>query len=100
MQRIGEQAIYNWRQNQLAQVSIDVTTVQGIDAVIFSRVLVCGPCQSEMVSWQQVLCQKARTTRAFLSIWDLNSGCDPATFVKRSERKNAGISDGFGVMNV
>jgi len=76
----AEQAIYQWLQNQLAQLSLDITSVEGIYAVIFSQVLVCGPCRSEMVSWQRVLRQKARTTRVFLSIWDLNPGFDPATF--------------------
>jgi hypothetical protein len=76
----GEQAVYKWLQNQLLQLSIDLTTVQGIYAVIFSQVRVCTACKSMMVSWQRTLRQKARTASVFLSIWDLNPGFDPATY--------------------
>jgi hypothetical protein len=76
----GELAVYNWLQNQLSQLSLDQTTVQGIYVVIFSQVTVCFACKNIMVSWQQALRQRAGTGRVFLSIWDLDPGFDPATY--------------------
>lgn len=76
----GEQAVYNWLQNQFSQLSIDLTTVQGIYVVVFSQVTVCSACRSTMISWQQTLRQKAGTSKLFLSVWDLNPGFDPATY--------------------
>lgn len=47
-----------------------------------------------MVSWQQVLRQKARTTRVFLSIYigPHNPGFDPATF-PAGQKKAVALAD-------
>lgn len=74
----GEQAIYKWLQNQLAQLSLDQIMVLGIYVVIFSQVTVCLPCRNDMIPWQRDLRQRAGTSKLLLSIWDLNPGFNPA----------------------
>lgn len=70
----SEQSSYGWLQLQLSRLSIDQSTVTAIHAVIFSQVIVCLPCRKDMVSWQRVLRQKAKTNNLYLSIWDITPG--------------------------
>jgi hypothetical protein len=70
----SEQSSYGWLQLQLSRISVNQSTTTAIYAVIFSQVIVCLPCRKDMVSWQKVLRQKAKTNNLYLSIWDIAPG--------------------------
>jgi hypothetical protein len=70
----SEQQTYRQLQNKLANPAIHTDEFVSIFVVIFSQVTVCGPCQSDMISWQSVLRQKADVEQLSLSIWQLHPG--------------------------
>lgn len=70
----SEQQTYRYLQLKLPGLSLDQSRVVAVEVVIFSQVIVCPPCQEDMVSWQAVLREKARTQNLFLSVWDIAPG--------------------------
>ena len=70
----SEQQTYRYLQFKFPGFSLDESNVVAVEVVIFSQVIVCPPCQNDMVSWQAVLREKARTQNLFLSIWDIAPG--------------------------
>ena len=79
----SEQSALGWLRSQLRTLSIDRSQVAAIYTVIFSQVIVCGPCQKDMTQWQRILRQEAKTERVYLSVWQLTygkGGFDPATY--------------------
>lgn len=70
----SEQKTYGWLQVQLSRMSIDKSKIAAIYVVIFSQVIVCPPCQQDMVYWQRTLRQKARTNNLYLSVWEIEGG--------------------------
>jgi hypothetical protein len=85
----SEQQTYRQLQKVLADPALHIGEIVNIFVIIFSQVTVCGPCQSDMISWQDILRQKAGVEPLFLSVWDLiqgNGGFDP-----QSQRAGTGI---------
>lgn len=70
----SEQQTYRYLQFKLPGLSLDQSNVVAVEVVIFSQVIVCPPCQEDMVLWQAGLREKARTENLFLSIWDIAPG--------------------------
>lgn len=78
----SEQSVYGWLQNRLSSLSIDSDKVSAIYTFTFSQVQVCSLCKKDMVYWQSILQQKARTNNLFLSVWDigLQQGFNPKLY--------------------
>jgi hypothetical protein len=80
----SEQGVFTWLGDELEALTIDQSRVAAIYAVIFSQVIVCDPCQQDMITWQRTLREKARTNNLYLSIWDIRprskSSIIPATY--------------------
>ena len=70
----SEQAVYQWLLKQFASLSLDLSTVSGIYTVIFSQVVVCDQCRTDMVPWLRNLRLAAKTNKITLSIWDIARG--------------------------
>lgn len=80
----SEQGVFQWLSDELEALAIDQSQVAGIYAVILSQVIVCDACQQDMITWQRMLREKAKTNRLYLSIWDITprskSSIIPATY--------------------
>lgn len=78
----SEQSVYKWLQKNLSRLAINQSTVAAVYTVIFSQVTICGPCARDMILWQRGLRQAAKSSRLFLSIWDIiyGKGFIPSTF--------------------
>lgn len=78
----SEQKTYKWLEGELNALPANQSPATAIYVVIFSQVIVCGPCRQDMKLWQRGLRSAAKTSRVFLSIWDIvyGKGFNPATY--------------------